>query len=296
MSSLASRPTEPVSVIIPTYNRQILLGRAIDSVLRQTGVDFELLIVDDGSTDATDELVASHGSAVRYLYQENLGAAAARNTGIKAARYDLMAFLDSDDGFAPGKLAVQATAMATHPEYLVSHTDEVWYRRGRLLNQKNKHARKGGFIFPRCLELCAVGMSTAMVRRELFDEVGLFDETLVCCEDYDLWLRVSARFPFLLVAEPLTIKNGGRDDQLSRIHRLGMDRHRIAAILKIIESGGLNHHQEGLARRELVRRCGIYGRGCLKHGRAEEGGRYLQIAGRYGDADAAPENPLKKIP
>ncbi|MFO7607543.1 MAG: glycosyltransferase family A protein [Desulfurivibrionaceae bacterium] len=284
MNSAASRPAEPVSVIIPTYNRENLLGRAIDSVLQQTGSgpDFELLVIDDGSTDATDELVASYGNAVRYLYQDNLGAAAARNTGIRAARFELLAFLDSDDCFAPEKLAVQAAAMAAQPEYLVSHTDEVWYRHGRLLNQKNKHAREGGFIFPRCLELCVVGMSTAMVRRELFDMAGLFDESLVCCEDYDFWLRVSVRFPFLLVPESYTIKYGGRDDQLSRIHRVGMDRFRITAILKILDSGALNPEQDNLARRELVRKCRIYGHGCLKHGRGEEGGRYLEIAALYG--------------
>ncbi|MEN8133938.1 MAG: glycosyltransferase family A protein [Thermodesulfobacteriota bacterium] len=282
MNSSESPLAEPVSVIIPTYNRRDFLGKAIDSVLKQIYRNFELLIIDDGSTDGTDEFVASYGNAVRYLYQDNLGVAAARNTGIRAARHDLLAFLDSDDSFAPEKLEAQVAAMTARPEYLVSHTDEIWYRRGQLLNQKAKHAREGGDIFDRCLELCAVGMSTSMVRRGLFDKVGLFDEGLVCCEDYDLWLRASARLPFLLVAEPFTIKDGGRNDQLSQIHRVGMDRFRIASILKIIESDELNFEQEQSARRELVRKCLIYGQGCLKHGRKEEGGRYLGIAEQYG--------------
>lgn len=273
--------TEPVSVIIPTYNRRDFLGKAIDSVLGQTYRNFEVLVIDDGSIDGTDELVASYGNAVRYLYQDNLGASVARNTGIQAARYNLLAFLDSDDSFAPEKLEVQVAAMLDQPEYLVSHTDEIWYRRGQFLNQKNKHARAAGDIFGRCLELCVVGMSTSIVRRELFDEVGLFDEKLPCCEDYDLWLRVSIKFPFLLVAKPFTIKDGGRDDQLSQIHRVGMDRYRIASILGIIESGKLNSDQEQLARQELSRKCLIYGKGCLKHGREEEGGRYLEIADQY---------------
>jgi glycosyltransferase involved in cell wall biosynthesis len=272
---------EPVSVIIPTYNRKKFLGKAIDSVLDQTYRSFELLIIDDGSDDGTDKFVASYGNAVRYLHQDNLGVAAARNTGIRAARHDLLAFLDSDDTFAPEKLALQVAAMAARPEYLVSHTDEIWYRRGKLLNQKNRHAREGGNIFDRCLELCAVGMSTSMVRRRLFDETGLFDEELPCCEDYDLWLRVSAVFHFLLVAQPLTIKDGGREDQLSRIHRVGMDRFRITSILKIIGAGELSPEQLLLARRELVRKCLIYGQGCLKHGRREEGSRYLEIAEQY---------------
>ena len=273
---------EPVSVIIPTYNRRKLLGKAIDSVLKQTYLNFELLIVDDGSDDGTDEFVASYGNEVRYLYQDNLGASAARNTGIKAARHDLLAFLDSDDCFVPEKLEVQVAAMAAQSEYLVSHTDEIWYRRGQLLNQKNRHAREGGNIFASCLELCAVGMSTSMVRRRLFDQVGPFAEELPCCEDYDLWLRLSAGFPFLLVALRLSIKYGGREDQLSRIHRVGMDRFRITSILKIIGAGELNPEQLLLAQQELVRKCLIYGQGCLKHGRKEEGRRYLAIAEQYG--------------
>jgi glycosyltransferase involved in cell wall biosynthesis len=282
MNMNTSPSAPPISVIIPTYNRREYLGKAIDSVLNQTFQNFELLIVDDGSEDGTDKFVASYGKAVRYLYQDNLGAAAARNTGIRAARYDLLAFLDSDDSFLPEKLAVQSAVMAAQPEYLVSHTDELWYRGGQLLKQKRRHARKGGELFARCLELCAVGMSTVMVHRRLFDEVGLFDEQLPCCEDYDLWLRVSARFPFLLVARPCTLKDGGRPDQLSVIHRVGMDCYRIGAILKIIRSGKLNHDQMRLARLELVRKCSIYGRGCLKYGRVADGHRYLTMAEQYG--------------
>lgn len=281
MSASNPTPTEPVSVIIPTFNRRDFLGPAIESVLSQSYKDFELLVVDDGSDDGTDEFVAQYGNKVRYLYQDNLGVAAARNTGIKAARHDLLAFLDSDDQFAPDKLEVQAAAMGLEPEFLVSHTDEIWYRNGKHLNQKDRHARQGGDIFGRCLELCAVGMSTAMVRRRLFAEIGPFDQQLSCCEDYDLWLRVSARYPFLLVPGPFTIKNGGRDDQLSRIHRLGMDRWRISTIVKVLESGELSLAQEKLARQELDRKCRIYGNGCLKHGRQDEGRHYLQLAENY---------------
>ena len=212
MDAKPCQATEAVSVIIPTYNRQHLLALAIDSVLDQTFTNFELLVIDDGSGDGTKELVASYGSGIRYIAQENLGVAAARNTGIRAATHDLLAFLDSDDRFSPEKLTVQAEAMTCQPEYLVSHTDETWYRQGQILNQKNRHARRGGDIFGRCLELCAVGMSTAMVRRRLFETVGCFDESLLCCEDYDLWLRASVKHPFLLVPEPFTIKDGGRDD------------------------------------------------------------------------------------
>ncbi|MBU0485276.1 MAG: glycosyltransferase [Proteobacteria bacterium] len=269
--------SESVSVIIPTCNRRSFLKKAIDSVLGQLYRDFELIVVDDGSTDGTDDLVAGYAADIVYLRQANRGAAAARNTGIRAARYDLLTFLDSDDQFAPQKLALQVAAMGANPEFLVSHTDEIWYRRGKLLNQKKKHARNEGLIFDRCLKLCAVGMSTAMVRRRLFEQVGFFDEELPCCEDYDFWLRVSVDHPFLVVAEPLTIKNGGRPDQLSVIHRVGIDKFRIRAIMKVIEAGRLSPLQMAAARDELSRKCRIYGNGCLKHGRPAEGKYYLDL-------------------
>lgn len=270
-----------VSVIIPTYNRKALLGKAIDSVLAQTWKSFELIVVDDGSDDGTAPFVQKTYPQVSYIHQHNKGAAAARNTGIKAARHELLTFLDSDDCFDHRKLELQTSAMLDQPGYLVSHTQEIWYRRGKILNQKNRHRKDEGNIYSRCLDLCAVGMSTIMARRQLFDQVGLFDESLPCCEDYDLWLRVSAKYPFLLIDHPLTIKNGGRPDQLSVQYRVGMDKFRISAIHKLLASGDLTCEQTGQAVDELVRKCRIYGNGCLKHGRKEEGESYLQLAGEY---------------
>lgn len=274
---------ELVSVIIPTYNRSKMLEKAVDSVLSQTWRDFELIVVDDGSTDDTAKMIAGKNKEIVYLYQENCGAAAARNAGILAAKGNLLAFLDSDDFFDKKKLASQVAAMQAHPSYLVSHTQELWYRRGKFLNQKKKHRKDEGYIFARCLELCAVGMSTIMARRELFDKVGSFDETLPCCEDYDLWLRVSVTYPFLLVDAPLTIKAGGRADQLSVQYRVGMDKFRIQSITKLLESGILNTAQTASAVSELVKKCRIYGNGCLKHGRIEEGNKFINLAVRYGE-------------
>lgn len=267
-----------ISVIIPTCNRQEFLAKAIASVLGQSWQDFELLVVDDGSTDDTARLAAGYGGLVRYLYQENRGPAAARNTGIRAAAGELIAFLDSDDCFAPEKLALQQAAMAANPGYLISHTDEIWYRRGELLPQKKKHFRPHGLIFAACLKLCVVGMSTVMARREFFDKVGYFDEELPCCEDYDLWLRASVSLPFLKVDRPLTIKAGGRPDQVSVRFRAGMDKFRIRALVKLLGRQDLSEEQRGLARRELARKCRIYGNGCVKYGRPEEGRYYAELA------------------
>lgn len=271
----------PVSVIIPTYNRAAFLSAAIDSVLDQRHAPLELIVVDDGSTDDTAGVLARYGEKLVAIRQQNRGPAAARNTGILAARYPLIAFLDSDDFFLPGKVSMQSEEMAKHPGFLISHTEEKWLRRGLHLNQKKRHRKTGGNLFARSLELCVVGMSTVMARRELFDEAGLFDEDLPCCEDYDLWLRAGARFPFLFIDTPLTVKNGGRPDQVSVRYGVGMDRFRIQAIRNSLEAGRFDSAQQRLALQELVRKCRIYGNGCMRHGRNDEGNSFLDLAARY---------------
>ncbi len=274
-------PTTPVSVIIPTHNRAGFLAQAIDSVLAQTYTNFELIVVDDGSSDETQTLLASYGKLLISLRQENRGPAAARNAGIRAARHPLLAFLDSDDQFTSNKLALQTAAMEAQPDLLISHTQETWFRNGQHLNQKKHHTKAGGDIFARNLALCMVGMSTVMVRQELFDRVGLFDESFPCCEDYEFWLRASVAHPFLLVETPLTAKHGGRPDQVSVRFQTGMDSLRIRALEKLLSSAPLTAAQSRLAREELVRKAVLYGNGCLKHGRPEEGHRCLSLAVRY---------------
>ena len=272
-----------VSVIIPTYNRSRLLQKAVESVLNQTHANLELVIVDDGSDDDTpvmmDRYQARYGKKIIYVEQKNRGPAAARNHGLAVAGHDLIAFLDSDDWLHRDKIGLQVAAMQKEPAYLISHTQEVWYREGRLLNQKARHRKQSGCIFARCLDLCAVSMSTVMVRRQLIEQVGLFDEQLPCCEDY--WLRVSAKQPFLLLDRALTSKDGGRTDQVSFIHRTGMDKYRIRAIEKILSSGMLSAGQYQTAWHELVKKCRIYAYGCMKHGRPTEGEYYLALPARY---------------
>lgn len=280
-----------ISVIIPTYNRALFIERSIRSVAEQTRACGELIVVDDGSTDDTRLRVAACAAQtdipVRYIHQDNQGAAAARNTGIKAARGDLLAFLDSDDRFVPEKLARQFEAMRDEPQYLVSHTRETWYRHGRILRQKKKHQPPYGEIFKACLKMCMVGMSTVMVRKELFDRYGMFDESLPCCEDYDFWLRVSAHEKFLLLDRPLTLKDGGRRDQLSAIYRLGMDQYRIRSLVLLLDRTPLAAWQYELAVAELERKCEIYGNGCIKHGRLAAGRACLDLPLKYRLAAAA---------
>lgn len=271
-----------ISVVIPTYNRAKLLVRALQSVLAQRLACDEIIVIDDGSTDSTKdcvrEITAGCSSKVHYLYVENKGPAASRNFGIGVARYDTLAFLDSDDHWHKNKLELQFAALEENPKMMISHTREKWLRRGKHLNQKKKHQPGNGDIFQHCLQLCAVGMSTVMVKKNLFEQVGLFNEKYRCCEDYELWIRTSCKFPFLLVDEPLTIKEGGREDQVSYQYRVGMDKLRIAAIQDLLKGNSLTNDQEEMGLQELYRKCTVYGNGCLKHAKTEEGQRYLEIA------------------
>ncbi len=271
-----------ITVIIPTYNRASLLGRALQSVQQQTLTCSEVIVVDDGSTDDTASCVSHFASQcsfpVRYFSQPNQGPAAARNRGIQEAETSLLAFLDSDDHWHKKKLELQFGAICNLPDMLISHTREKWLRRGVHLNQKKIHQPGNGDIFTHCLQLCAVGMSTVMVRKELFAEIGLFKEEMRCCEDYDLWLRTSSRYPFLLIDAPLTIKEGGRQDQVSWQYRLGMDKLRIRAILDLLREGDLVLSQLVSSLQELQKKCLVYGQGCVKHLRPEEGECYLRIA------------------
>ncbi len=256
-----------ISVVIPTHDRRGLVGRAIDSVRAQTRKADEILVVDDGSSDGTDRYVAEAYPEVRLVRQENRGVSAARNAGIRAAASELIAFLDSDDQWLPRKLERQLEAMEASPESFLSHTNEIWLRCGRRVNPMKKHQKFGGWIFEKALPLCVISPSSVLVDRRLFDSVGFFDESLPACEDYDLWLRVCARFPVLLVDEPLIVKHGGHEDQLSRRH-WGMDRFRIQALQKILAERDLRDDYRRGAEVMLQRKVEIFSRGAEKRGRS----------------------------
>jgi glycosyltransferase involved in cell wall biosynthesis len=273
-----------VSVIIPTFNRAMKTARAGASVLFQTYTDYEIIVVDDGSRDHTEKVLQQFGSKVRYIKQpSNLGVSAARNRGIRESEAPWIAFLDSDDYWLPQKLDVQMGFFTTHTEAVICQTQEIWVRNGRYANPKKRHLKPSGDIFEPSLRLCLISPSAVMLRRSLLTEVGLFDEDLPVCEDYDLWLRIACRYPVHLIEDHLTVKEGGHPDQLSARFR-GMDRFRIQALLKIIESGSLNLTQRQAALKELSLKCRVYGTGCLKRGRQEEGKGYLTLPKRVEDA------------
>ncbi len=275
----------PVSVVIPTYNRVDFLERALHSVVKQSCMCAQIIIVDDGSTDTTGEYLGDitlPGEVKLTVYhQPNMGPAAARNRGIHLAEQDIIAFLDSDDHWHKRKLEYQYAALAGNPDFIISHTGEKWLRRGVHLNQKKKHLPRHGNIFEHCLQLCGVGMSTVMVKKQFFDTIGYFDEKMRCCEDYDLWLRASCRMEFLLVDRPLTVKEGGREDQVSFQYRVGMDRWRIHSIVKLLDLGVLDCRQWSLAVAELEKKALVFGGGCIKHGKHKMGEYYLQLPQEY---------------
>jgi glycosyltransferase involved in cell wall biosynthesis len=271
--------TPQVSVIIPTYNRARIIEEAVDSVLAQDYKDFELIIVDDGSQDNTSEVLAPYGNDASILFQKNKGVSAARNRGIAEASGKLIAFLDSDDLWLPQKLSAQVEFFDQRPEALICQTEEVWLRNGIRVNPKHRHKKPSGMIFEPSLKLCLVSPSAVMIRRDLLDRTGGFDETLPACEDYDLWLRISCRFPVYLIETPLIIKRGGHDDQLSK--GTGLDKFRIKAIEKVINTGILSDDQYRAALIVLKNKSDIYAAGCRKRGREEEARYYETLAERF---------------
>ena len=262
-----------ISVVIPTFDRASVLPRALDSVVRQTRSPAEVIVVDDGSTDDTADLVERRFPSVRLLRQVNRGVSAARNRGIEASESEWIALLDSDDEWWPRKLERQMSALKERPELRVCHTDEIWIRHGRRVNQRRIHAKHGGWIFEHCLPRCAMSPSSIVIHRSVFDEVGMFDEELPACEDYDLWLRICSRYPVLCVDEPLVVKHGGHEDQLSR-QVWGLDRFRIRALEKVIDSGHLSEADWQASVAMLLEKTEIYLEGARRRGRLEEAAQY----------------------
>ena len=169
-----------ISVIIPTFNRKKILSRAIQSVINQSLSPFEILIIDDGSNDGTEEWVKENFQNIKYVYQNNRGVSSARNIGIENANGDWVAFLDSDDEWLPNKLHEQVKAIESNLKIKFFHTNEIWIRNGVRVNQMKKHKKYGGYIFEKCLDMCRISPSSVLIQKDIFDEIGMFDETLKC--------------------------------------------------------------------------------------------------------------------
>ena len=240
-----------ISVIIPTYNRKHTLQRAIDSVLAQTFKPYEIIIVDDGSKDGTKEWLLQNYPSVQYIHQPNNGVSSARNKGIQISQGSWIALLDSDDEWMPEKLEYQSKFIKVNRDSSFCHTNEIWIRNGVRVNQMKKHKKYGGDIFKHCLDICRISPSSSIIKKDVFEEVGTFDESLTVCEDYDLWLRVTAKFNILFLDEPLIKKYGGHLDQLSRVPE-GIEQYRIRSLEKILSMGSLTETQFRSAKDMLI--------------------------------------------
>lgn len=260
--------TAPVSVIIPTFNRSELLRRALESVLAQTMVAQEVCVVDDGSTDNTRSMVEEQFPQVRYIYQDNRGVSSARNTGVEATTAPWLAFLDSDDAWHPDKLAKQMEVADSGEHSPLIHCDEIWIRNGRRVNPMDKHRKQGGDIFEQSLQMCAISPSAALLKRSLFENVGKFDESLLACEDYDLWLRICSLHSVSYIDEQLLTKYGGHEDQLSKKY-WGMDRFRVRTLQKLLSSGCLSESQRKQTLDVLECKCSVLLNGAKKRGNEE---------------------------
>ena len=255
-----------ISVVIPTFNRMTRVVRAIQSVLVQSYAPHEVIVVDDGSTDDTVANIKREFPQVKLISRSRpgqpQGVSRARNIGIQLATGDWIALLDSDDEWCEHKLTTQVAALTrssppspqlpSQSGYQICHTDETWIRHGKRVNPMKKHAKPNGWIFEQCLVLCCVSPSSVLIKKTLLERVGLFDESLPACEDYDLWLRIFSQLPVLLVAEKLLIKYGGHADQLSQKY-WGMDRFRVSAIIKLLEQNKLEQNKLS----EYNRQCAV---------------------------------------
>ena len=303
-----------ISVIIPTYNRASLIQRAIHSVFRQSFGDWELIVVDDGSTDSTQDTLISYTnhSKVRLFKTENRGVSAARNLGIRQARGTWIAFLDSDDEWLPTKLEKQMEESQKHPEIFIIHGDEIWIRKGLRVNPMKKHQKKGGDIFHQALKLCCISPSTVFIKKNLFEKIGGFREDFPVCEDYDLWLRITSRYPVGYIDDFLIKKHGDHLDQLSRQYK-AMDYWRVLSLFyclspinpnpnpishklstvtaktsttRVHGKWRLNPKQQRQAKNELLKKGNILLKGYRKHENLKNFDRIFAILNFYGDDDS----------
>ena len=223
-----------VSVIIPAHNRKEQLIRAINCVLQQDYPSIELIVIDDGSKCSlreAKELAERNGQ--KFVRQTWQGPAAARNHGAKLSSGKWLAFLDSDDLWKSTKISEQISFQRANKDYLISQCEELWIKNGRQISKKKYHAMPNGEAFYPSLKRCVISPSSVILARDLFKEIGGFDERFIVCEDYELWLRITATHYVGRINEALVTKFAGHADQLSRAVP-ALDRYRVAALLKLL--------------------------------------------------------------
>lgn len=219
-----------ISVVIPAFNSERCINRAIKSVLSQTFSDYEIIVVDDGSTDGTADVVKKFGDRVNYIYQENSGVSVARNTGIAASKGDWIAFLDADDEWLPDKLQQQAELLNRNHSLRWCSTNRYQADKKRKAPVGNKaaiaKALKGREYFPNYFLAavagkCPIVTSAIIVRKDVFDELGGFEPGRVRGQDLDMWWRIAHYYPKIgYIPEPLAIRYLDIENPITKKHRL----------------------------------------------------------------------------
>jgi glycosyltransferase involved in cell wall biosynthesis len=206
-----------ISIIIPTYNCESYIAETINSVLNQTFSDFELIVIDDGSTDRTRQIVSSYGANIQLITQANAGVCKARNRGIREAAGRYLCLMDHDDYWFPDKLSLQMDIMERHPEAGLVYSSFSWWfpdANGafpRVEAYIENPCPEGidedfsGWIYHLLLLDCWVLTSSALIRAEVFGRCGMFDESLPYSEDWDLWLRIAREYQFIKLKKSLTL-------------------------------------------------------------------------------------------
>jgi glycosyltransferase involved in cell wall biosynthesis len=275
-----------VSVVIPAFNRRDMLAQAVESVLAQDYIRnsekkeiFELVVVDDGSNDGTRNMLQQYGTMVRCIAQNRAGVSAARNRGLKETSGRYVAFLDSDDLWAEDKLSIQMNYLSTFPDAAMCYTEEIWQRDGRVVNSGRRHRKHSGWMFERVLPLCLLSLSSALFRRDVFERIGTFDESLPACEDYDFGIRLAHSYPWHLINKPLIIKRGGHPDQLSGAFP-AMDVFRIRALLKALDMD-LSQGQRRSVRAMIVQKSRVLAQGFTKRNKQADAAYYQDLIQQF---------------
>ena len=264
-----------ISVIIPCYNSERFVERAINSVLAQTCKEYEIIVIDDGSTDRTAEKVRAYGPAVRYLHQKNRGLPAARNTGIAIAQGEYIALLDDDDWWVPEKLERQIAVLSSHPEAALVYCDaRVVYENGDaeelfLAQYDYGITPPAGFVREQLLAHNFILPSTVMMVRSKLNEVCGFDEEFLAVEDWDLWLRMASRWQVQVVRDALIFRREGSHNMTSNTTKIAT--YAIKALKKASTTLVLNVREKKLLRKKQGQFCWFLGYHSFRNGKFGEG-------------------------
>ncbi|MBI5740410.1 MAG: glycosyltransferase [Nitrospirae bacterium] len=267
-----------ITVVIPVFNRPDTIKRSIDSVLSQSHMPDEIIIVDDCSDNETRDVLKSYGKKVTPVFlSRNSGPSRARNEGVKRANSEWIAFLDSDDCWEKDKLKNQVSYLKQFPFYHILQSEEAWIRNGSRVNPCRHHKKPEGWIWGPSLERCLVSPSGVLVKKTLLEKYGLFDEALPVCEDYDLWLKISRHHPVGLEPSLSVIKYGGHEDQLSRRYP-AMDRFRVKSLMRLLKQEAEVDYRENIIR-VLAKKLKILITGYEKRGKMTEAEECREMLG-----------------